>query len=150
MKNRAQLGRSLHWLVKAMASSLFLALAVLTVMTASGCREEKPPLPQPPRAELKPVVDWLDRYYRTYPPGKGWKITSISAEGNQLLITVAIPPEQASPIMRQPADAQFRLVAGQVCPGKDMEIWQRLPVGSSVKVLPSVSGQVFIEVDCGH
>jgi len=130
--------------------SLCLVVAVLTVMTAAGCREEKKSPPQPPRAELQQIVAWLDRYYRASPPGKGWKISSLGAEGRQVLITVAIPPEQSSQIMRQPADAQFRLVAEQICPGKDKDVWQQLPVDSRITVLPSVSGQVFIEVDCGH
>jgi hypothetical protein len=62
---------------------------------------------------------------------------------------VDIPADQASGIMRQPADDQFRLVAQRVCPGRGEELWRILPAAGSVKVLPSVSGQVFIEVDCG-
>jgi len=143
-------GRSPHRSLPETVPSLCLALAVLTVLSFTGCREEKKPVPQPPRAEMKPIVAWLDRYYRTSPPGKEWKISSLSAEGSQVLITVAIPPEQSAQIMRQPAEAQFRLVAEQICPGKDKEVWRQLPADSRLTVLPSVSGQVFIEVDCGH
>ena len=79
----------------------------------------------------------------------GWKVSSVASQGNQVQITVEIPADQASGIMRQPADDQFHLVAQQACPKKGEAIWRLLPAGSSVKVLPSVSGQVFIEVDCG-
>jgi len=147
---RSLFGKSSPWRFPEISRYLCLAMAVLTVMTAAGCREEKKSQPQPPRAELQQIVAWLDRYYRAFPPGKGWKISSLSAEGRQVLITVAIPPEQSSQIMRQPADAQFRLVAEQICPGRDKEVWQQLPVDSRITVLPSVSGEVFIEVDCGH
>jgi hypothetical protein len=140
---------SQHWSLPAKTPCLCLALAVLTLLTCTGCREEKKPAPQLPRAELKPTVAWLDRYYQASPPGNGWKISSLTAEGRQVLITVAIPPEQSSQIMRQPAEAQFRLVAEQICPGRDKEVWRQLPADSRVTVLPSVSGQVFIEVDCG-
>jgi len=147
---RHMFGKSPHRSLPESTPCLCLALAVLTVLSCTGCREEKQPQRQPPRAELKQAVAWLDRYYRTSPPGKEWKISSLSAEGSQVLITVAIPPEQSSHIMRQPAEAQFRLVAEQICPGKDTDVWRQLPAGSRLTVLPSVSGQVFIEVDCGH
>lgn len=126
------------------------ALAALAMITAAGCREEKKLPPQPPRAELTATVDWLGRHYQASPPGKNWAISSITVAGSQVLITVAIPQEQAAQLMRQPADTQFRLVAEEICPGKNAAVWQRLPAGSRVTVLPCVSGQVFIEVDCGH
>jgi hypothetical protein len=120
----------------------FLAVAV-----CSGCTEKKVPAP-PPRAELRPVVDWLDRHYRKSPPGMGWKVASVASQGSQVQITVEIPAGQASGIMRRPADEQFRLVAERVCPGRSEAVWRLLPAGGSIEVLPSVSGQVFIEVDC--
>jgi hypothetical protein len=147
---RPLFGKRHQWCLPEIIPCLCLALAALTVMTCSGCTEEKNPPPQPPRAELKQMVDMLNRHFQTFPPGKEWKISSIIAQGKQVLITVAIPPDQASLIRRQPADNQFRLVAEQICPGKSEEVWQHLPSDSNVKVLPSVSGQVFIEADCGH
>jgi hypothetical protein len=129
---------------------LTFALALLSAVICSGCTEEKKTAPEPARPELKRVVDTLNLHYQKSPPGKNWKITDITSQGNQVLITVAIPPEQASQIMRQPADEQFRLVAEQACPGKDYGVWQQLPAGSSINLLPSTSGQVFIEVRCSH
>jgi hypothetical protein len=131
------------------AGRRFLLPVLLAMATCAGCTDRKSP-PPPPRGDLRPVVDWLDRHYRKTPPGKGWKISSVVSQGAQVQVTVAIPGDQASGIMRQPAEDQFRLVAEQVCPARTEDVWQLLPAGSSVKVLPSVSGQVFIEVDCGH
>ena len=114
----------------------------------AGCAEKERPAP-PPRAELGPVIDWLSRHYRTSPLGMGWKVTSVGGQENQVQIMVEIPADQASGIKRRPADDQFRFVAERTCPGKDEAVWRLLPAGSSVDVLPSVSGQVFIEVHCG-
>jgi hypothetical protein len=150
MMIRHRFGRSQGRWLQEITTFLCLMLAFLTVFVCSGCTEEKNPVPPPPRAELKRIVDWLDLHYQTFPPGKGWKVSSVTSQGEQVQITVEIPPDQAGQIKRQPADYQFRLVAGQVCPGKDEAVWRLLPAGNSVKVLPSVSGQVFIEVDCGH
>ena len=129
-----------------------LIVTLVVLIACSGCTDttNPPSAPPPPRAELQPVVDWLDRYYRKSPPGKEWMVSSIVSQGEQVQIMVAIPPDQASHLMRRPADDQFRQVAEQVCPGKIEAVWRLLPPGSSVKLLPSVSGQVFIEVDCGH
>ena len=128
----------------------YLGLLILSVMVCPGCIEEKNEPPPAPQPGLIQVVDGLNQYYHTSPPGKEWKISSISAQSNQVLITVAIPPDQASLIKRQPADDQFRLVADQICPGKTAAVWRQLPAGSGIKVLPSVAGQVFIEVNCDH
>jgi len=100
--------------------------------------------------ELQPVVQWLQGYYREPAPGKGWTVSSIQSQDEQVLVTIAIPPEQASKIMVLPADEQFRIVAQQVCPPADHAVWNLLPQGGRVTILPSVSGQVFIEVGCGH
>ncbi|MSN25480.1 MAG: hypothetical protein GJV46_06360 [Geobacter sp.] len=128
-------------------SLLSLLLAVMVMMLCPGCSEKKNP-PQPQRADLQPVVSWLKQYYLKTPLNKGWKVTSVTSQGNQAEIVVAIPPDQSSEIKRQPADDQFRLVAEQVCPKNGAALRQILPAGSSVMVLPSVSGQVFIEVAC--
>ena len=117
-------------------------------MAVAGCMEKERPA-SPPRADLRPVVAWLDRHYRTSPPAQGWKVSSVGIQGNQVQVTVEIPADQASGIMGRPADDQFRLVADRACPGKQEDVWRLLPAGSSVDVLPSVSGQVFIEVHCG-
>lgn len=129
---------------------LTFALAVLPMLLCAGCSEEVKPKAEPARAELQQIVEALNRLYKTSPPGKEWKISAITTQGNQVLVTVAIPPDQASQIMRQPADSQFRLVADQVCPKKDHAIWEKFPADSMISVLPSVSGQVFIEVGCGR
>jgi hypothetical protein len=97
---------------------------------------------------LQAAVDRLTAHYRNTPLVDGWSVTGVASQDSQLLVTVAIPPEQSSSIMRQPADDQFRFVRGRVCPGDGDEIWRLLPPGSGVTVLPSVSGQVFIEVRC--
>ena len=141
-------GKGRFWWLTEKAPCPFLALAVLTVMTCSGCTAEKNPPPQPPRPELVRVAELLERHYRTSPLGNEWKISSVTAQGKLVLINVAIPADKASLIKRQPADNQFHLVAEQVCPRKDHEVWRLLPADSNIKVLPSVSGQVFIEVDC--
>lgn len=124
-------------------------LVGLGMLVCSGCTETKSPS-APQRADMLPAVNWLGQYYQKSPLAKGWFVTSIISQENQLQITVAIPPDQASGIKRQPADDQFRLVAEQACPKKSETLWQILPAGSSIKLLPSVSGQVFIEVDCGR
>lgn len=124
-----------------------LPLALVALSLCAGCSEKKSPPPQP-RPELQPVVDWLGTYYRKSPPGSGWTVASVTAQGDQVQVTVAIPPEQSSAIMRQPANDQFRLVADRVCPRDGEALWRLLPPGSSITILPSVSGQVFIEVGC--
>lgn len=124
--------------------TFLLALALCT-----GCTEQKSP-PPPPRADLQPATDWLTAYYRRAPLGGGWTVSAVAAQGDRVQVTVAIPPEQSSGIMRRPADDQFRLVAERVCPARSETIWRLLPPGSGVTVLPSVSGQVFIEVRCGQ
>lgn len=129
---------------------LTFALALLPVMFFCGCTEEKSKGPEPARPELRRIVDGLNQHYQSAPPGNNWKISAITAQGNQILITVDIPPDQASQIMRQPADTQFRLVAEQICPGNDHAVWRQLPYGSTITLLPSVSRQVFIEVACSH
>lgn len=92
----------------------------------------------------------LGRHYLSSPPGRGWTISAIAPLGGDLQIIVAIPPEQASVLRRQPAEEQFRHVAEQVCPAKGAAVWRTIPAGSRVILLPSVAGEVFIEVDCGH
>lgn len=124
-----------------------LSLILLVLAVCSGCTDKKDLL-SPPRPELKAAVDWLGSYYQKSPLGNGWVVAAVATQGNQVQVTVAIPPEQSSAIMRQPANDQFRLVADSVCPGADEAIWRLLPGGSNVTILPSVSGQVFIEVGC--
>ncbi len=141
-------GKGRLWRLQETTFCLLLALSLLTVMICSGCTAEKHPPPQPPRPELVRVAELLERHYKTFPLGKEWKISSVTAQGRLVLINVAIPADKASLIKRQPADNQFHLVAEQVCPRKDHEVWRLLPADSNIKVLPSVSGQVFIEVDC--
>jgi len=147
-KSSSLSGKGRLWRLTETAPCLFLALAVLTAMICSGCTAEEHPPPQPPRPELVRVAELLERHYRTSPLGNEWKISSVTAQGRLVLINVAIPADKASLIKRQPADNQFHLVAEQVCPRKNHEVWQLLPADSNIKVLPSVSGQVFIEVDC--
>lgn len=141
-------GKGRFWRLRESIPCLFLALALLTAMTCSGCTEEKHPPPQPPRPEMVRIAELLERHYRTSPPGNEWKVTSVTTQGNLVLINAAIPADKASEIKRRPADGQFRMVAEQVCPRKDHDVWRLLPADSAIKVLPGVSGQVFIEVDC--
>lgn len=147
-KPRSLPGKGRLWRLTETAPCPFLALALLTAMTCSGCTEDKYPPPQPPRPEMVRIAELLERHYRTSPPGNAWKVTSVTTQGNLVLINAAIPADKASEIKRQPADDQFRMVAEHVCPRKDHEVWRLLPADSAIKVLPSVSGQVFIEVDC--
>jgi hypothetical protein len=120
------------------------------VLLCAACTREKGARPSEPRPELQPALTWLSAHYRKAPLKEGWSVSSVSSQGDRLQVTVDIPPEQASPIMRRPADDQFRLVAERVCPAPADELWRLLPPGSGVTVLPSVSGQVFIEVRCGR
>lgn len=127
----------------------WLLLLLLLGAAVSGC-SDKPALPPQPRPQLEPVVSWLQRYYQKSPPALGWTVASIASQGSQVQVTVAIPANSASAIMRQPADDQFRLVAQQTCPGRGEAVWRLLPGDSSITILPSVAGQVFIEVRCGR
>lgn len=128
-------------------TSVCLGLALVMVVFCSGCTEQKSP-PPTPRAELQPAVAWLTAYYKKSSLGNGWAVAGVAALDSQVQVTVAIPPEQSSAIMRRPAADQFRLVAERVCPVAGEAIWRLLPPDSGVTILPSVSGQVFIEVRC--
>jgi hypothetical protein len=129
----------------------YLPLVLLSLALCAGCTEKKSPSPSPrPQPQLQGAVDWLTTHYRKTPLVNGWSVAGITPQDFQVQVTVAIPPEQSSSIMRRPADDQFRLVRDQVCPAPQEAIWRLLPPGSGIMVLPSVSGQVFIEVRCGQ
>lgn len=126
-----------------------LPLVLLSLALCVGCTEKQGPPPPPrPQPQLQGAVDWLTAHYRKAPLANGWSVAGIVPQDSQLQVIVAIPPEQSSSIMRQPADDQFRFVRERVCPAPQEAIWRLLPAGSGIVVLPSVSGQVFIEVTC--
>jgi hypothetical protein len=126
-----------------------LLLLFAAVAASGGCRERKERSTVPPRPELQRAAAMLEQYYVRAVPGNGWKITSIVPQEDQVQVFVEIPAEQAHTIMARPAEEQFRTVAAAVCPARS-ELAPQLPPAASLRVLPMVSGQVFIEVECGR
>lgn len=123
-------------------------MLMLCALLTTSCTKVDPPKSPPPGVNLQPAAARLQRYYREAPLKQGWEVTGVAAEGGLLLIMVSIPSDQATALMKRPAEEQFRQVAAGVCPGRDDAVWQSLGGAAGVKVLPVTAGNVFIEVDC--
>lgn len=124
-----------------------VTIAIVFIILVWFYLEGKKPKISPVKTQQ--AVSWLKNYYKDYPIGGGWAVVDITANKNNIIISVIIPNSQAAGIIKSDFKTQKRVLSSSICPNQYEDIWSILDENHVlVAEVTAIGAGVFSDVYC--